>query len=215
MKADQYQISTNTVETIQVKNRNVCSVITLNSSSLLGCSSDSRYAVNEFSEIPSLLEFHNVPGVSIVIIRNFKIDQLLVYGVKNQKTLALVTQDTLFQAGSISKSVTAIAALKMSQNGMIDLDEDINNELVSWAVEENEYTNEEKVNFRRLLGHSGGTTVHGFQGYSQNETVPSSHEILNGQAPQILLPLLWIIHRVGGLAIPVEDIGLLSKLSLT
>jgi len=116
-------------------------------------------------------------------MKDFEIDQLLVFGVKNQNTLEPVTQDTLFQAASMSKSVTAVAAMKMSQNGMIDLDDDINNELVSWAVDENEHTNEEKVTLRRLLSHTAGTTVHGFQGYSQYVVIPSLHEILNGQAP--------------------------------
>ncbi|MGQ7848727.1 serine hydrolase domain-containing protein [Granulosicoccus sp. 3-233] len=166
-----------------MKHRHVLTIIAFISSSLLGCSTDSRYAVTEFKEIPGLLEFHDMPGVSIAIIEDFKIDQLITFGVKDRNTLEPVTQDTLFQAASMSKSVTAVAAMKMAQNGMIDLDEDINNELVSWTVAENEQTKEEKVNLRRLLSHTAGTTVHGFSGYRQDEVIPSLHEILNGQAP--------------------------------
>lgn len=155
---------------------------------LSACSSESantppNHPVNDFNEIPGLLENYNVPGVSIAIIKDFEIDRLLAYGVKNQNTLEPVTQDTLFQAASMSKSVTAVAAMKMAQNGMIDLDEDINNKLVSWSVQDNEHTTEEKVNLRRLLGHMAGTTVHGFDGYRQDEAVPSLVEILNGQTP--------------------------------
>lgn len=170
-----------------MKNKNVLSIIALISSSLLGCSSvsDSGYSINEFDDIPGLLKYYNVPGVSIAIIKDFKIDKLLVYGVKNQSTREPVTQDTLFQAGSISKSVSAIAAMKLSQNGLIDLDEDINNKLVSWTVEENEYTAEEKVTLRRLLSHRAGISIEGFSeaGYYQNEELPSLVEILNGQPP--------------------------------
>ncbi len=155
---------------------------------LSACSSDSSntpagHSVNNFSEIPGLLEIYNVPGVSIAIIKDYEIDQLLAFGIKNQSTLAPVTKDTLFQAASMSKSVAAVAAMKMSQNGMIDLDEDINNKLVSWTVEDNIHTTEEKVNLRRLLSHTAGTTVHGFAGYRQDEETPSLVEILNGQAP--------------------------------
>lgn len=170
-----------------MKNGFVFSMAVLIASTLSGCSSDqgyeSGYEVNEFNEIPGLLEYYDVPGVSIAIIKDFKIDQLLAFGVRNQNTLEPVTKDTLFQAASMSKSVTAVAAMKMAQQGMIDIDDDINNELVSWAVEENEHTEGEKVTLRRLLGHTAGTTVHGFSGYRQNEVVPSLYEILDGQAP--------------------------------
>lgn len=168
---------------IKVKNRNVLTTIALISSSLFGCSSDPGYTVNEYEEIPSLLEYYDVPGVSIAIIEDFKIDQLLTYGVKNRATSAPVNQDTLFQAASISKSVTAVATMKMYQDGMIELDEDINNKLVSWNLEENDYTSEEKVSLRRLLSHTAGTTVHGFRGYNQNETIPTLQAILDGQTP--------------------------------
>ena len=165
----------------------VFSIAALVTSSLLGCSSNSTFnsgnGLNAFSEIPELMELHGVPGVSIATIKNFKIDKILVFGVKNQNTQDPVTQDTLFQAASMSKSVTAVAAMKMSQNGMIGLDIDINNELVSWSVDENEHTTEEKVTLRRLLSHTAGTTIHGFPGYHQDEAIPSLIEILNGQSP--------------------------------
>lgn len=166
-----------------MQHRKKNSAIVLILSLFLGCSSDSDYVVNDFNDIPALLEFYNVPGVSIAIIKDFEIDQLLVYGVKNQATLAPVTEGSLFQAASISKSVAAVASMKMSQNEMIDLDEDINHKLISWNVEENEFTTEQKVTLRRLLSHTAGTTVPGFGGYNQNEEIPSLVEILNGQKP--------------------------------
>ncbi|MBX2885648.1 MAG: beta-lactamase family protein [Granulosicoccus sp.] len=130
-----------------------------------------------------MLEHYDVPGVSIALIKDFEIERLLVYGVKSQNTQAPVRTDTLFQAASISKAVAAVAALKMSQDGVIDLDEDINNELISWTVEDNQYTQQEKVNLRRLLSHTAGTTVHGFAGYNNSELVPTMQQILNGEAP--------------------------------
>jgi len=195
MQEKQCLISTNTVENIQVKNRNFVSFFAFFSSLLLGCSSDSGSsesvaALDAFNEIPSLMEAYNVPGVSIAIIKDYKVDQLLAYGKANSETLAQLTPDTLFQAASISKSVTAVAAMKMSQDGIIDLDDDINNELVSWTVEDNEHTEVEKVNFRRLLSHTAGTSVHGFSGYGQTEAIPSLQEILNGQDPANSPPIV-------------------------
>lgn len=178
-----------------MKNRNFVVFFAIFSSLLLGCSSDSgrsesAAAIDAFNEIPSLMEAYNVPGVSIAVIQDYKVSQLLAYGTANNETLVQVTPDTLFQAASISKSVTAVAAMKMSQDGMIDIHDNINNELVSWTVEDNEHTEVEKVTFRRLLSHTAGTSVHGFAGYRQNEAIPSLQEILNGQDPANSPPIV-------------------------
>ena len=92
----------------------------------------------------------------------------------------MVTQ-TLFQAGSISKPIAALAALKLAEEGSIDLDTDVNVYLNNWNVKENEYTRQEKVTIRRLLTHTAGTTVHGFPGYTKTDTFPSIEQVLMGE----------------------------------
>src|SRR5882672_10376243 len=62
------------------------------------------------ADIPALMEYY-VPGVSIAIVKDSKVDRLLVYGVSNQNTQEPVTTSTRFQAGSISKPVAAVTAL--------------------------------------------------------------------------------------------------------
>ena len=54
---------------------------------------------NGLDDIPALMAEYHVPGVSIAIIKNYKIDQLLVYGVTNSDTREPVAEETLFQAG--------------------------------------------------------------------------------------------------------------------
>jgi CubicO group peptidase (beta-lactamase class C family) len=58
-----------------------------------------------------------VPGVIIAIIKDFKIAATFVYGVADVETGAKVTSETMFQAASISKPVTAMASLKAVQEG--------------------------------------------------------------------------------------------------
>ncbi len=127
------------------------------------------------------MEHYNVPGVSIAIVQNGEIKWAKGYGLANTKTEAKVDKNTLFQAGSISKPIAALAALKLFENGDIDLDHNVNSYLKGWQVPDNEFTEKEKVTIRRLLTHTAGTTVHGFPGYDQDHSFPSDIDVLSGK----------------------------------
>src|SRR5512132_3790876 len=73
--------------------------------------------VSEASVVRALLKQFNVPGVSIAIIKDFKVAATHAYGVADIETGAPVTPETMFQAASISKPVAAMASLKAVQNG--------------------------------------------------------------------------------------------------
>src|SRR5690349_18636292 len=68
--------------------------------------------ITSLADTPQLMAYYRVPGVSVALIKNASLDRLLVFGVRNQRTLEPVTETTQFQAGSISKAVAAVAALK-------------------------------------------------------------------------------------------------------
>jgi CubicO group peptidase (beta-lactamase class C family) len=133
--------------------------------------------------IQDRMKHYRVPGVSIAVIKDFKVEWAKAYGVKDVETGEPVTPETLFQAGSISKPVAAMAALKKVAEGKIALDEDINNKLTSWKLPDNEFTAKRKVTLAHLLSHTGGLTVHGFPGYAVGEKLPTLPEVLNGAAP--------------------------------
>ncbi len=63
--------------------------------------------------IAERMKHYNVPGVSVAVINNGKIEWAKGYGVREAGTNLPVTVETLFQAGSISKPVAAMGALKM------------------------------------------------------------------------------------------------------
>lgn len=94
-----------------------------------------------------------------------------------------VTNDTLFQAGSISKPVAAYASLILVEQNKINLDEDINNFLKSWKLPYSDFSKEKEVTLKNLLSHSGGITVDGFLGYSPDLPVPTLLQVLNGSSP--------------------------------
>jgi CubicO group peptidase (beta-lactamase class C family) len=129
------------------------------------------------------MKFYKAPGVSVAVIRDFKVEWAKGYGVKDIETGELVNTQTLFQAGSISKPVAAMVALKKVEQGKIALDENINNKLTSWKLPENELTAKRKVTLANLLSHTGGTTVHGFPGYAPGEKIPTLAQVLDGARP--------------------------------
>jgi CubicO group peptidase (beta-lactamase class C family) len=129
------------------------------------------------------MKFYRVPGLSVAVIKDFKIDWARAYGVKDLDTGESVTTETLFQAGSISKSVNATVAMKKVEQGKLSLDENINNKLVTWKLPDNELTAKQKVTLRNLLSHTAGTTVHGFPGYAIGEKVPTLPQVLDGAPP--------------------------------
>lgn len=127
------------------------------------------------------MEYHKVPGVSIAVVVDGRLRWAKGYGIANANDASTVDEQTLFQAGSISKPVAALAVLKLVEEGALALDEDVNKYLVDWKVPDNEFTEKEKVTLRRLLTHTAGMTVHGFPGYGQTDTFPSITEVLNGE----------------------------------
>ncbi|GJM35444.1 MAG: hypothetical protein DHS20C18_44450 [Saprospiraceae bacterium] len=133
--------------------------------------------------IEERMEHYGVPGVSIAVINNGKIEWTKVYGVMDKESKSPVTAKTLFQAASISKPVTAYGALTLVEQKKVALDEDINSFLKSWKLPDNEFTKDKKVTIKNLLNHSAGITVHGFLGYSPDLPVPTLVEVLNGTSP--------------------------------
>jgi CubicO group peptidase (beta-lactamase class C family) len=75
-----------------------------------------------FHPLSQQMEFYNVPGVSIAVINNGEIEWAKGYGAREAGTSSPVDENTLFQAASISKSVSALGALHQVQRGVLDLD---------------------------------------------------------------------------------------------
>lgn len=127
------------------------------------------------------MDHYHVPGVSIAVVKDGKILWAKGYGIANTETGDSVTTETIFQAGSISKPIAALGALKLVQEGKMKLNEDINTYLQGWKVPDNKFTETEKVTLERLLTHTAGMTVHGFPGYSQTDTFPDIITVLEGK----------------------------------
>jgi CubicO group peptidase (beta-lactamase class C family) len=124
-----------------------------------------------------------VPGITVAVIRDFAVHWAKGYGVADVATGALVNTETVFQAASISKPVTAMAVLKAVQDGLFGLDDDINDILTSWRLEGGEFTRGNPVTPRTLASHvSGLGDAFGFPGYDPTVPLPTPVQILEGHA---------------------------------
>jgi CubicO group peptidase (beta-lactamase class C family) len=135
------------------------------------------------------MQKRRVPGLSLAIIQDGKIVKAKGYGVTEKGGETPVTTSTLFQAGSISKPVSALGALCLVERGQLALDEDVNARLTSWKVPPNDFTRKKKVTLRGLLSHTAGLTVNGFPGYATDEPVPTVVQVLDGAKPANTSPI--------------------------
>ena len=133
--------------------------------------------------IDTVLNKHHIPGVSIAVVHQGRIDWAKGYGVCEYGKSELIDSNTLFQAASISKPVSAVVALRMVEKGKITLDEDINGKLRSWKVPLTEFTKNKPITLRQLLSHSAGLSMHGVPEFTEGDTLPTLTQILDGNWP--------------------------------
>lgn len=124
-----------------------------------------------------------VAGMSVAVFEQGKVIWAKGYGIRNKESNEKVTSTTVFQAASISKPVTSVAAFKLVDKGLLNLDENINTYLKKWKVPENEFTTDSKVTLKGIVSHTAGLTVHGFNGYGPNDSIPNIMQILDGIRP--------------------------------
>lgn len=144
------------------------------------------------------MELYGVPGASLAVINDYQVEWARGYGVLEVDSEQTVTPDTLFHAGSIAKTLSAAAALTLVEEGKLDLDENVNEKLVSWQVPESAYTQQEKVTLRRLLSHSAGLT----DGFT--ETGIECCYSTEGEVPKVSIQQMLEAEPVTGLPRPAR-----------
>lgn len=133
-------------------------------------------------QIADRMRRYNVPGLGIAVIRDGQIDWSAGYGVTSEASAQAVTGSTVFQAASLSKPVAAVVALSLVTDGVLQLDEDVNQRLRSWTLERDDNAAPAPVPLRALLSHTAGVNVSGFPGFAASESLPTLLQILDGAA---------------------------------
>ncbi|MBP2619628.1 serine hydrolase domain-containing protein [Chryseobacterium jejuense] len=135
------------------------------------------------STLKERMSFYNVNAVSIAVIKDYKIEWAKAYGFADVSEKRAATPQTLFQAGSISKTINSLGILKLVQEGKLGLDDDINNHLKTWKFPYDDVSKEKKITIANLLSHTAGLSVHGFGGYEKGAALPTTIQTLDGLKP--------------------------------
>ena len=135
-------------------------------------------------------EQHQIPGVSVAVIDDGAIIWAKGFGWADLENGRPVTTKTLFQAQSITKTLTSLAVVKTLQSAGISLDEPVNRYLTTWQIPSNTFTERVPVTFRMLLNHTGAiSNPYPDGGYRLNQPLPTLLEVFEGRPPATNPPL--------------------------
>jgi CubicO group peptidase (beta-lactamase class C family) len=130
----------------------VFSFLLLNVSS---CQKEDDLTVNSKEELEEKLKAevvnNDLASISYCVVKNDKILHSGAIGWADKSTNKLATDQTRYLVASVSKTITAVAVMKLVEQNLIGLDEDIN-QYLPFSVRNPNYPND-KITLRMLLSH--------------------------------------------------------------
>jgi CubicO group peptidase (beta-lactamase class C family) len=127
------------------------------------------------------MAFYKVPGVSIAAVDKNSVELARAYGVKDAQTQQQLTKDAVFQGGAFSQIIASAAALRLVEQGKLDLEGDIGRQLKSYELPPEAPSR--SLTPKALMTHSAGFSDQIFSGYAPDEPLPLLRQILDGEKP--------------------------------
>jgi N-acyl-D-amino-acid deacylase len=107
-------------------------------------------------EIRNVMLKWNIPGALIAVAKNGKLILARGYGYSNYETRNVMSPDAVSRIGSISKTLTALAVLKLRDEGKLKLDAPFVSILTKIKPQDCADTRMRNITIRHLLNHCGG-----------------------------------------------------------
>lgn len=124
-----------------------------------------------------------VPGGAVALIEGGEVTLMRGYGFADGDGGEPVTPETIFQIGSISKTVAAWGVMRLVETGKVKLEAPIASVVTRWELPESEF-DASGVTIQRLLSHTAGLSVHGYPGHGPNAELPTIEQSLSGEPSQ-------------------------------
>lgn len=125
--------------------------------------------------VPPAMEAGHVPGAAVAIVRRDRVAWAGGFGIADARTRRRVTADTVFQAGSLSKPVTAWGAAR----GVLPLDAPLPDLVRPWPLPRSR-EDARGITARRILSHTAGLSVDGYLGHDPAQPLPTTLRALRG-----------------------------------
>jgi len=119
---------------------------------------------------------YGIPGAAVVVTSRDQVLFQQAYGVADTQTGKPVTTDTVFRAGSITKTMTALAVMKLAEEGKLDIDVPLERIVPGFSIRTHSVS-ENAITVRHLLSHYSGIQndylagIMGRQRYSNAELI--------------------------------------------
>lgn len=118
-----------------------------------------------------------VPGVGLALVRDGRLVWVLGCGWADVAAEREVTPETVFNIGSISKTVAAWGLMKLVEEKKLALDAPVVTK--RWQLPASEF-DAAGVTLRRLLSHTAGLSLHGYPGFWPPRELPALEASLSG-----------------------------------
>jgi CubicO group peptidase (beta-lactamase class C family) len=97
-----------------------------------------------------------IPGMVWGVVIDGRLAHVETFGVRDRSSQAKVTPDTAFRIASMTKSFTALAILKLRDEGKLSLDEPVSKWIPEFATMELPTRDTPPLSVRQLMSHSAG-----------------------------------------------------------
>lgn len=142
------------------KRRQMAAVVAILLGSIIAASAQTDTQKSAFAAIDPLFEKfmrdEHVPGLVYGVVAEGKLAYVRGLGVQDTKTNTPVTADTVFRIASMSKNFTALAALKLRDQGKLSFDAPAERYIPELAALKYPTSDSPKITVRDLLSHSAG-----------------------------------------------------------
>lgn len=129
-------------------------------------------------QVSAIMEVYRVPGLSLAMTDSERTVHARTMGVSDMASMQEVTDETLFQIGSISKSFSAIVMLQLHEKGKVDLNAPVKDYL-PWFEIKSGYA---PITLHHLMTHTAGIPM-GSEGTVAAETEVRELHRIEASAP--------------------------------
>ncbi len=146
-------------------------------------------------QVTGLMAELGVPGVAVGILHGDR-EYTAGFGVTSLENPLPVTADTLFQVGSITKTFTGTALMRLVEAGKVRLEEPVRSYLPDFRVKDDEVS--AKVTVGHLLTHSSGWVGDYFDDFGLGDDALARMVAALADLPQITSPgTVWAYNNAG------------------